>query len=87
MTAKKVRFLRLRYFVWVPVALAAYTGHESVGVPHVIWSYSFAGGENGAARYYTSCTFAGPLGVFTRPAWNGRCGWVLFRKQAGGRDQ
>ncbi|MGE0279581.1 MAG: hypothetical protein AB7P20_03060 [Rhizobiaceae bacterium] len=82
---KTVRFLRLRYFAWVPVALAGYAVCHGLGVPHPIWRYAYVGGENGAPRYYASCTFVGPLGEFTRPAVTGRCGWVLFvTRPAGG---
>lgn len=68
-------------FVWVVVPIAAYTVFAMQGLPHVIWSYSFTGGERYdlfSDRYYTSCTFIGPYGGFTGPAENGGCPWIRF---------
>ena len=74
-------------FLWVIGAAAIYAIYATQGLPHMIWSYQFH--DNGdrynplADRYYTSCTFIGPYGVFTIPAKGGKCGWVnLFTKDS-----
>lgn len=80
------RLIRPRYFVWIAGVLAGIAAYQLYGLPHVIWSYSFRGGENGfASRWYVSCTFTGPHGVFTVPATDGECGWIAFfhEKEAG----
>jgi hypothetical protein len=76
----KVRFWRAGYFAWVIVLVAAWGAYRAYGLPHAIWSYSFYGGERGNtwSRHYTSCTFVGPYGVFTRNAVDGRCAWIAF---------
>ncbi|MEX0957586.1 MAG: hypothetical protein WDZ83_20520 [Rhizobiaceae bacterium] len=76
------RLFRLSYLVWIVVPLLLFGIYRAWGLPHVIWSYSFQGGATGfGSRHYITCSFAGPYGGFTVPATNGRCGWVLFRKQ------
>jgi hypothetical protein len=71
--------------LWLALPLALYGGWQHYGLPHVIWAYTFR--ENGAQfdpfakRYYLTCTFVGPYGVFRTQAENGRCGWVRFFKQ------
>lgn len=85
-----IRFVRyLSLLVWLVGAAALYGFYATKGLPHVIWRYEFhANGDPYnpfADRYYTSCTFLGPYGLFTRNAQNGRCGWVrLFNE---GSDQ
>lgn len=81
------RLLRVSYLLWLLGPIATLGAYHLYGLPHVIWSYSYLGGQNGLPRIYTRCTFTGPLGEFTMPAQSGRCGWLLFRKQAGGRAQ
>lgn len=90
----KVRFLRASYFVWIIGPLAAYASYQAFGLPHVIWSYSFRGGERGAtiggepeatdfaSRWYTRCTFVGPYGAFTTHPTDGACPWFAFRKSS-----
>lgn len=81
--ATRVRLLRPAYFVWIAVPLALFGIYQLYGLPHVIWSYSYNGGESGfASRWYTRCIFIGPYGAFTVPASDGRCGWVLFAKDS-----
>ena len=81
----KPRLIRLSYFAWIVVPMALYGAYIAVGLPHAIWSYEFLNNGNAydpfLERYYTSCTFWGPLGMFTIPASNGRCGWVGFFKE------
>lgn len=77
------RLFRLSYLIWIVVPLVLFGIYRAWGLPHFIWSYSFHGGETGfASRFYISCTFTGPHGVFTVPAKNGTCGWVIFRKES-----
>lgn len=88
--AAKVRFLRASYFIWMIGPVAAWATYHAYGLPHVIWSYSFQGGEGGvtdfASRRYTRCTFVGPYGEFTTHPSDGACPWFAFRKssEAGG---
>jgi hypothetical protein len=78
----KLRFWRASYLVWLVVPPLAYGIFVLYGLPHVIWSYSFHGGEQGfGSRYYTRCTFIGPYGEFTVAASGGSCGWVNFFKR------
>jgi hypothetical protein len=50
----------------------------------MIWSYEFYGSDaDWSRRRYTRCTFIGPYGVFTVPATDGRCDWLLLRKSPG----
>lgn len=80
----RIRFLRASYFIWILGPVAAWAVYQAWGLPHVIFSYSYHGGESGyASRWYTRCTFIGPYGAFTVPATNGRCGWVHFAKETG----
>ncbi|WP_386627513.1 hypothetical protein [Sulfitobacter geojensis] len=82
------RLLRyLSLFIWLGGAAALYGVYATKGLPHMIWRYEFrANGDRYnpyAYRYYTSCTFWGPYGMFTREAENGRCGWVqLFNERS-----
>lgn len=76
--------------IWIICAAVIYGVYATQGLPHMIWSYKFY--DNGdrynplTDRYYTSCTFAGPYGVYTLPANNGKCGWVrLFREDSHGK--
>lgn len=84
---KKPRLLRAGYFLWLLGPLAAFYVYAAHGLPHAIWSYNYLGGQHGQPRFYTQCTFIGPLGAFTIPAKNGRCGWLLFRKDKSGSAQ
>lgn len=62
--------------------------YQLYGLPHVIWSYSYHGGESGfVSRWYTRCTFIGPYGEFAIPASDGRCGWILFAKDTREADR
>ncbi len=78
--------IRLSYFIWIAVPVALYGAYAVWGFPHAIWSYEFI--DNGSPydpfleRYYTSCSFWGPYGMFTIPASNGQCGYVAFFKEA-----
>lgn len=77
------RLLRPSFFVWVPILIAGWAAYEQYGLPHLIWSYSYRGGDDFASRYYTRCTFIGPYGEFSLPAEDGRCGWMaFFRREA-----
>lgn len=73
-------------FLWLALPAAAYVTYVVLGLPHMIWSYSFH--DNGdpydplAKRDYIDCTFWGPYGRFTVPADAGRCGWIAFFKPA-----
>ncbi|OXT01628.1 hypothetical protein B7H23_01260 [Notoacmeibacter marinus] len=84
----KVRLIRPAYFIWVLLPIALYGAFLTFGLPHMIWSYSWRDEGQGydpfAARHYTSCTYAGPYGVFKRPANAGKCPWLIFRKDQKG---
>lgn len=76
----------LSLFVWIIGAGALFGLYATKGLPHVIFGYTFL--DNGdrynafASRYYLTCEFVGPYGVFKVSADNGRCGWVrLFKEQ------
>lgn len=79
----------LRYFIWIIIPASLYLTYLIIGLPHFIWSYSWQ--DNGtydpfAERFYTRCTFIGPYGEFTiHHPDNGKCGWIVFRKNQGGR--
>ena len=80
---RSLKYLSL--FVWLIGAGALYGAYVGYGLPHAIWSYTFM--DNGdrnnpfAKRYYLTCSFIGPYGVFKTYAEDGRCGWVrLFRE-------
>ncbi len=79
----------LRFFPWIVIPLALYLTYVIAGLPHFIWSYAWM--SNGtsdpfAERHYTRCTFVGPYGRFTlRHPANGKCGFIIFRKDRGGR--
>jgi hypothetical protein len=76
------RLIRASYFVWMLAALAGWAAYEHSGLPHIIWTYSYRGGETSfSSRYYTRCTFVGPYGAFTVPAERGRCAWIAFFRQ------
>jgi len=83
----------IRFFWWIFIPVAVYLAYLIFGLPHFIWSYSWR--DNGtydpfAYRYYTSCSFIGPYGSFTTSATNGKCGWIIFRKDrqnGGGRNR
>lgn len=82
---RRPRLIRLSYFLWVPIVGLLYTGYASHGLPYVLWSYRFElhGSSNlwdYSARHYTQCTFGGTEGSFTRPATDGRCPWIAFRR-------
>lgn len=78
-------FKYLSLFAWLFGAAALYGIYATKGLPHMIWNYSFL--DNGdqfnpfAQRYYTSCSFIGPYGVFNLKAENGKCGWVRMFKE------
>jgi hypothetical protein len=77
------RLIRPSFFAWVPVLIAAWAAYEHYGLPHVIWSYSYRGGESGfSSRYYTRCAFIGPYGEFSLPAEDGNCGWIAFFRRS-----
>ena len=82
----KTQFIRASYFVWIVMPVALYLGYLAYGLPHGIWSYDWR--NNGtydpfAKRHYTRCTFIGPYGHFTTYPSNGKCGWVIFRREGG----
>lgn len=85
----KPRLIRGVYFIWIIVPFILLDIYHAYGLPHMIWRYSFL--DNGdhynpfADRHYTSCTFIGPYGEFTRNAHQGKCGWFAFFKE--GADQ
>lgn len=77
----------LRFAIWIVVPVAVFLAYLKMGLPHFIWSYTWA--NNGTydpftARWYTRCTFAGPYGSFTTYPTNGRCDWLVFRKDHSG---
>ncbi len=78
-----------RYFVWIIFPATAYLAFLTVGLPHHIWSYSFrqigpASNSNPfAGRWYTRCTYWGPFGGFNIFPSNGKCSWIIFRKDQG----
>ncbi len=83
----KIRYLRASYFIWIIVPLATYLGFLSVGLPHIIWSYSYRdhGQKNPAnpfsGRWYTRCTYIGPYAAFSTAARDGQCDWFRFHKK------
>lgn len=76
----------LKYFLWIVVPIGLWFGYQSHGLPHAIWSYSWLDQGQGhdplAHRWYTRCTFIGPYGSVTTHPTNGRCGWIVFAKEA-----
>ena len=78
----------LRYFMWIIIPVTVYLAYLILGLPHFIWSYSWADEGQGynpwANRTYTRCTFIGPYGSYTIIPNNGRCDWIIFRKDHGG---
>ena len=81
----KPRFLKPGYLVWIIVPAGLWLTYILIGLPHVIWSYSWIdqgqGADPFAYRYYTECRFVGPYGQFERPAKDGRCAWLRFFKE------
>ncbi|MFG1342229.1 hypothetical protein [Xanthobacter autotrophicus] len=78
------RFLHLRYFGWIVVAVAAFYAWQAFGLPHMLWSYSYLGARTSwAARRDTSCTYLGPYGPFTAPPAGERCALVVFARPHG----
>ncbi|MFD0917255.1 hypothetical protein ACFQ14_12615 [Pseudahrensia aquimaris] len=82
------RLIRPSYFAWIILLAGLWLAYSILGLPHVIWAYRYLDHGQGADpfvnRYYTSCTFVGPYGVFTRDAVAGECGWFAFFKSEGG---
>lgn len=82
----KPRLIRLRYFLWVIVPVMLWLGYRAYGLPHAIWSYDWIDQGQGmdpfAPRHYTRCTFLGPYGAVTTYPGNGRCGWIVFAREA-----
>ena len=80
---RSLKYLSL--FLWLFGAGALYTVYQTKGLPHFAFSYTFS--DNGdqynpfAERYYITCTFWGPYGMFTVDARNGRCAWVQMFKE------
>ncbi|AXX98091.1 hypothetical protein [Profundibacter amoris] len=81
----KPRFFKLGYFIWIIVPAGLWLTYQLIGLPHVIWSYSWVdqgqGSDPFARRYYTQCRFIGPYGQIERPANAGRCAWAHFFKE------
>lgn len=79
---RSVPLVRARYFLWAALPLAGFAMMQAFGSPHVIWAYKWTGSRyvGDGPRYYTSCTYVGPHGSFTRPASGGECPWLQFRK-------
>lgn len=78
----KIRLLRPIYFIWTVIPVILLLTYLSLGLPHMIWSYSWFDEGQGydpfAHRTYTRCTFIGPYGAFTTHPNNGRCEWFRF---------
>lgn len=81
----KARLLPITYFVWIIFPIAIFIAYLALGLPHVIWSYSFLDNGRGndpfAERHYTRCTFIGPYGSFTTYPANGTCPWFRFFRE------
>ena len=83
----------MRFFWWISFPVGVYLAFLMFGLPHFIWSYSWVDEGQGydpwAERYYTRCTFEGPFGSFTTYPNNGKCNWIIFRKdhQNGGGNR
>jgi len=81
----KIRLFRIIYFIWIIIPAGLYLTYLILGLPHVIWSYSWLDQGQGhdpfAYRYYTRCTFVGSYGVFTTHPTNGKCPWFQFFKE------
>ena len=83
---RQPRLLRLSFFIWLAIPIAAYLAYLTFGLPHLIWSYDWR--DNGtydpaAQRYYTRCTYIGWYGAVTEYPTDGRCGWLRFAKSTG----
>ncbi|MCA1241457.1 hypothetical protein LC092_03290 [Stappia stellulata] len=81
--APRVPLVRVSYFVWVIVPVAAWLGIAAVGLPHVIWFYDWQplGPDSygdPTQRHYTRCSYLGPYGRLTERPADGRCGWLRF---------
>ena len=74
----------VRFLWWMIIPVGVYSAYLIFGLPHFIWSYSWVDEGQGydpwAQHYYTRCTFIGPYGSFTSTPNNGKCGWVILRK-------
>ena len=83
---KKIRFIRASYFIWLIVPVLLYAVYLHVGLPHMIWSYSWRDDGQGfnphADRYYQRCTYIGPYGAFTVFPVNGQRDWLLFQRKS-----
>ena len=83
-TAKRPRFLRLSYFVWLILPAIGIVVWRVCGLPAIVWSYTFL--DNGARndpfadRAYVSCTYVSSYGVQTVPATDGACPAIRFLK-------
>ena len=69
----------LASLLWLSLPMVTYGVYASFGTPHLIYEYSFSGGDRyrlGSDRHYTSCTYVGWSGRKTVPATNGACPWV-----------
>lgn len=73
----RVALIRGQYFLWVLVPIALYAGLLQIGLPHIVWEYSFTSPgqtmDPFAPRIYHRCSYWGPYGNFDVTARHGRC--------------
>lgn len=55
----------------------AYLAIGKYGLPAVHFSYDYAS-ATGQQRYKTNCRYLSPYGVHERPAFSGRCAWIVL---------
>lgn len=85
----RVPLVRASYFLWIAVPLALYVGYLQVGLPHLVFQYTYTPlghpYDPHAPRKYHTCQYVGPYGFVWVNAVREHCGWIRFirREEAG----